>query len=480
MSDSLTKQAFLGVGWNAVGKFSTQGVSFILQIILARLLAPSDYGIIAMMAIFLQIAAVFVDSGFANALIQKKDCEEKDYSTVFYYNFAVSIGVYAILFLIAPLVANFYEIELITDVMRVASLVVIINALSIVQRTKLVKKIDFKSQTIVSFYSSLLSGVAGVAMAYYGFGVWALCGQSLLNSLFQFVFFYFFVRWHPRLIFDKESFHKLFSFGSRILAASIISVIYSNLYTIVIGKRFNSRDLGFYSRADHFAIFPSSNIGSIINSVVFPTLSKIQESDDKLRFAYRKIIRYSSFIIFPLMIGLSAVADPMIRTILGEKWAEAIPYLQVLCFALMWDHLSSLNLNLLYVKGKSNLVLRLEIIKKSIAITILFAAMPFGIIAMCWGRVLYGVIAFYINSYYTKKLINLSFWNQLQDFFPYLIVSGLLGGLIILLYHMVPMQPIWALFDGITIYSFSYIVLSMVLFKEIKEEVLLLLNKVKK
>ena len=480
MAQSLKKQAFSGVGWNAVGRFSTQGVSFILQIILARLLAPSDYGIIAMMAIFLQIAGVFVDSGFANALIQKKDCEEKDYSTVFYYNFAVSIGVYAILFLIAPFVAKFYKIELITDVMRVASLVVIINALSIVQRTKLIKQIDFKSQTIISFYSSLLSGIAGVAMAYYGYGVWALCGQSILNSLFQLILFYLFVRWHPKPIFNINSFHELFSFGSRILAASIISIIYSNLYTIIIGKRFNSKDLGFYSRADQFAIFPSSNIGSIINGVAFPTLSKIQDSDDKLRFAYRKIIRYSSFIIFPLMIGLSAIADPMIRSLLGEKWAEAIPYLQVLCFALMWDHLSSLNLNLLYVKGRSDLVLRLEIIKKSIAISILFVTMPFGIMAMCWGRVLYGFIAFYINSYYTKKLINLGFWNQLQDFLPYLILSGLTGGLTILLYHITPMQPIGAFLAGIVFYGFSYMVLSIALFKEIKEEAQLLINKMKK
>lgn len=480
MAESLKKQAFVGVGWNAIGSYSTQGVNFILQIILARLLSPSDYGIIAMMAIFLQVAAVFVDSGFGKALVQKKDCEEKDYSTVFYYNLAVSIAIYIILFAISPFVARFYDIPILTDVMRVASLVVIINALSIVQRTKLEKNIDFKSRSIVSFASSLLSGVAGIVMAYYGLGVWALCGQSILNSLFQLVFFYFFVRWCPSLVFSKDSFHEMFSFGSKLLITNIINVIYSNLYTIVIGKRFNSRDLGFYSRADQFAIFPSTNICAIISGVAFPTLSKIQDDDDKLRFAYRKIIRYSSFIIFPLMVGLAAVADPFIRTLLGEKWANTIPYLQVLCFALMWDHLSTLNLNLLFVKGKTNLVLKLEIIKKSIAFVILLASIPFGIITMCWGRVLYGVVAFYINTSYTKKLIGLSFIQQVMDFMPFLVIAFGMGLLVYLTCSFLLANPILLLFISILLGAIIYLGCSWLFVSEIRNEVASVLRKVRK
>ena len=480
MGDSLKKQAFVGVGWNALGRFSTQGVSFILQIILARLLSPSDYGIIAMMAIFLQVAAVFVDSGFGKALVQKQNCEEKDYSTVFYYNLAVALSVYAILFAIAPLVARFYEIEILTKVMRVASLVVIINALSIVQRTKLEKRIDFKSQTIVNFTSALLSGLAGIAMAYYGFGVWALCGQSILNSLLQLILFYLFVRWRPTLVFSKESFHEMFAFGSKILTASIISVIYSNLYTIVIGKKFSSKDLGFYSRADHFAVFPSSNIGTIISGVAYPTLSKIQNNDDKLRYAYRKIIRYSSFIIFPLMIGLAAVSDPFVRALLGEKWAETIPLLKILCFALMWDHLSSLNVNLLYVKGKSNLVLKLEVIKKTIAIAILFASIPFGIIMMCYGRVLYGMIAFYINTSYTKKLIGLSFWQQVMDFLPYLGLSLGMGIIVYLLCSFLPISPAMLLVVGLLVGAIVYLGGSLMFLGEIRAEATSILKKIKK
>lgn len=480
MAESLKKQAFVGVGWNAVGSLSTQGVNFILQIILARLLSPSDYGLIAMLAIFLQIAAVFVDSGFGKALVQKLDCEEKDYSTVFYYNLAVSFGLYAILFFIAPFVARFYNIPLLTKVMRVASIVVIINALSIVQRTKLEKNIDFKSRSIVTFASSVLSGIVGIAMAYYGFGVWALCGQSILNSLFSLIIFYYFVRWRPSFIFSKESFHEMFSFGSKILVTNVINVIYNNLYTIVIGKRFNSKDLGFYSRADQFAVFPSSNICAIISGVAFPTLSKIQDNDDKLRFAYRKIIRYSSFIIFPLMIGLASVADPFIRALLGEKWAETIPFLQILCFALMWDHLSSLNLNLLFVKGKSNLVLKLEVIKKSIALAILFASIPFGIIVMCYGRVLYGIIAFCINTSYTKRLIGLSFWQQVMDFLPFLCLSFGMGALVFFICSSLSVYPIWSLIIGLVIGFIVYLVSSLLIFREIKEEAISIIRKIRK
>lgn len=479
MAESLKIKAFVGVGWNAIGSFSTQGVNFILQIILARLLSPSDYGIIAMLAIFLQVAAVFVDSGFGKALVQKQHCEEKDYSTVFYYNLVVSIGIYAVFFFSSPLVARFYNIPILTDVMRVASLVVIINALSVVQRTKLEKKIDFKSRSIVNFLSSFLSGIAGITMAYYGFGVWALCGQSLLNSFFHLIFFYYFVRWRPSLIFCRDSFHEMFSFGSKILLTNVINVIYSNLYTIVIGKRFNPKDLGFYSRADQFSIFPSSNICAIISGVAFPTLSKIQDDDNKLRIAYRKIIRYSSFIIFPLMIGLAAVADPFIKALLGEKWAETIPYLQILCFAMMWDHLSTLNLNLLFVKGKSNLVLKLEIIKKSLALLILFSTIHFGISIMCLGRVFYGMIGFYLNTTYTKRLIGLSFGQQVYDFLPYLVISGGMGVLVYFLNSILQVNHIWSLVIGIIVGSVFYLGSSLAFFGEIREEAATLITRLR-
>jgi O-antigen/teichoic acid export membrane protein len=262
------------------------------------------------------------------------------------------------------------------------------------------------------------------------------------------------------------------------LVASIITVIYNNLYTIVIGKKFNSRDLGYYSRADQFAVFPS-NIGGIISNVAFPTLSKIQSCDDKLEYAYRKIIRYSSFVIFPLMIGVASVAEPFIISLLGEKWRGSVPFLQILPFALMWDHLSSLNLNLLYVKGKTDLVLKLEILKKAIAVIILFTSIPFGIIVMCLGRVLYGILAFYINTSYTKKLIGLSFFQQVYDFLPYLILSLIMGGIVFTLVSVIPVSSILALIIGVFIGGFIYMALSLLLFKEIREEIFVLVGRMK-
>ena len=480
MKSSLKKQALVGIGWNAIGRFSTQGVSFVLQIFLARLLSPSDYGIIAMISIFLQITAVFVDSGFGKYLVQKQECEERDFSTVFYYNLLVSIVLYLLLYAIAPLVARFYDIGILTKVMRVTSLVVIFNALSIVPRTKLEKSIDFKSQSIVLFISSLISGLVGVLMASYGFGVWALCGQTILNSILQFLLFKFFVHWKPSLVFSKDSFYEMFSFGSKIIGASLISVIYNNLYTIIIGKKFNSQDLGYYSRADQLAIFPSSNIGLIISNVAFPVLSSIQNDNQKLCSVYRRIISYSSFVIFPLMLGLSAISEPFILALLGEKWVGAVAYLQILCIALMWDHLSMLNLNLLYVKGKTNLILKLEAIKKTCAVLILFATIPLGIMAMCLGRVIYSLIALYINTYYTKQLIGLSLSQQIQDFSPYLTVSFVMSLVVYLFSHTFSGSPIIILLLGIVIGGIVYLTFSLIFIRGIREEFWSLLNKIKK
>ena len=455
MTQTLKEQAVKGTAWSAIERFSSQGVSFLIQLVLARLLMPEDYGVIAMLAIFLQIAQVFIDCGFANALIKKLDCTEADYSTVFYYNLAVSVGIFILFFFTSPLVASFYEVPILTNVMRVISLTLIINALCIVQRTKLVKQIDFKTQTKVSILSVIISGGVGILFAYKGFGVWALCVQSILYSLAQFVFLLIYVRWKPQLIFSRDSFHEMFNYGSKILGAGLISVIYNNLYTIVIGKRFESESLGYYSRAEHFVKFPSTNIGSIVARVSLPVISKIQDDNEKLVVVYRKIIKYSSFIIFPLMLGLCAVAKPFIVVLLSEKWIGAVVILQILCLEYMVDHLSVLNLNLLYVKGRTDLVLKLEIIKKTIAVAILLCSIPFGITIMCWGRVLYSVIAVFINSYYTNKLINLSVWRQLLDIFPYFLVSSVMAVVVFmssLMFSSYAAQLVIGILIGIMLY----------------------------
>lgn len=427
MTENLRKKTVSGVFWSAIERFSLQGVQFIINIIMARLLLPSDYGIIGMLAVFLLISQTFIDGGFTNALIQRKDRTEIDYSTVFYFNIFVAFLFYILIFVSAPLIADFYNMPDLRDVARIISLSLIISSLSAVHKTKLTIDIDFKTQSKISLTAALISGVIGIWLAYENFGVWALVTQTLVNSILQTGLYYLFSHWFPLRIFSWVSFRILFSFGSKLLASSLIHTVYYNLYSIVIGKKFSAADLGYYTRAEQFAVFPSSNVNSIISRVTFPILSGIQDDDERLAFAYRKYIRLASFIIFPLMIGLAVLAKPLIILLLTEKWLGIVVLLQILCLDWMLDHLSIINLNLLYVKGRSDWALRLEVIKKTIATIILFASIPLGIVGMCWGRVLYSVIATYLNSYYTKSLIGLSLGTQIKDILPSLMIAVLMG-----------------------------------------------------
>lgn len=476
MGESIRNKTIKGIAWSAIERFSVQGVSFLVQIVLARLLAPSDYGIIAILAIFLQVAQVFIDSGFANALIKKSNCSEEDFSTVFWYNLGISLFLYVILFITAPFVSIFYKNDIITTVFRVISLTIIINAFSIVQQTKLIKAVDFKSQSKVTLISSISSGIIGILLAYKGFGVWALVYQQISNGILRFILYIGISKWFPSIKWSNSAFKYVFNFGSRLLAASLISVIYKNLYSLVIGKRFTSADLGYFNRADSFAMFPSNNIGNIISRVSFPIFSSIQDDNEQLLYAYRKLIRYSSFIIFPLMFGLLAVSEPFILVTLTEKWKLCIIILQILCIDWSLDHITLLNLNLLYVKGKTDLVLKLELIKKTIAITILVVSIPLGLIAMCWGRVLYSVIATILNTYYTNKLLNFGFLKQVSDFSPFIIASVFMAVLLNCFMKLFN-DPIEQLISGIVIGIIIYFIISLLFFRSIITDLISMIKK---
>lgn len=459
--ENLKSKTVSGVLWSAVERFSSQGVQFVINIIMARLLLPVDYGMIGMLAVFLQISQAFIDGGFTNALIQRKDKTEVDFSTVFYFNIIIAFIFYVLIFYSAPLIADFYNMPDLTNVARVIALSLIISSLSAVHKTKLTINIDFKSQSKISLIAALISGVIGIWMAYGGFGVWALVIQILVNAVLQTILCYLFLRWFPLKVFSLKSFKALFSFGSKLLVSSLIHTVYYNLYSIVIGKRFSATDLGYYTRAEQFAIFPSSNVNSIISRVTFPILSSIQDDNERLASVYRKYIRLASFIIFPLMIGLAVLAKPLIILLLTEKWLGIVILLQILCLDWMLDHLSIINLNLLYVKGRSDWALRLEIRKKIIATTILFISIPFGIAGMCWGRVIYALIATYMNTRYTKSLIGLSFATQIKDILPSLIIAILMGGIVycsIVLFSSVVLQ----LFVGFVVGAGCYIAISFV------------------
>lgn len=419
----LKEKTISGVKWNAIGRFSTQGITFLIGLLLARLLSPSDYGVVGMLGIFFAIAQTFIDSGFSSALIRKKDCSDIDYSTAFYFNIVVGIISFIILFSSAPYIARFFDTPILLDVTRVLSVNLFINSLTVVQHAKLNAAIDFKSQAKVSLLSTLISGGIGLSMAYLGFGVWSLVYQSVSLAIVRAILLWWATQWRPQPVFSRESFKYLFGFGSKILSASLLHTIYANLTTIIIGKFYTAKDLGYYSRGESLATLPSSNIIGILQSVTYPILAKIQDDDVRLMQAYRKYISMTSMVIFFGMCLLAALAKPFILTLLTEKWANSIIYLQVFCFAWMFDHLCALNLNILYVKGRSDLVLRLEIIKKTISISMIVAAIPFGVLAICISRAIYTQIAVVINTYYTGKLYGLGYFDQVRDFIKYLLYS---------------------------------------------------------
>lgn len=422
---------------------------FVVMIIMARILTPADYGLVGMLTIFIAVSQSLIDSGFSQALIRKQDRSEIDNSTVFYFNIGVGIILYIILFLSAPLIAKFYNEPLLIPITRTIGLSLILNSLVVVQRAILTVQLDFKTQAKASLTGAVISGTIGIWMAYSGFGVWAIVWQQISNFAVITALLWILSKWKPIWAYSWKSFKELFSFGSKLLASGLLDTMYRNIYLIVIGKVFKASDLGYYTRANQFADFASSNITGIFQRVTYPVLCTIQEDDKRLAEVYRKLLRTSAFVIFPLMLGLAAVASPMVITILTEKWLYSAVLLQILCFSQMWFPVHAINLNLLQVKGRSDLFLRLEIIKKIIGVAILCITLPFGLIALCWGMVANSIIALVINTHYTGKLIHLGFIAQIRDLIPILFLSGVMALAVFLTMTFIPMHTGLALAVGI-------------------------------
>lgn len=451
MSESLRHKTTKGLLWSSVENFSNQGVQFIFSIILARILAPSDYGVVAMVAIFFAVAQSFVDSGFSNALIRKKDRTEEDMSTCFYFNIVVGLVAYAVLFVISPWVAEFYNQPILSPIVRVSGLNVLLNSLCVVQQAKLTFNIDFKSQAKVTLTATIISGTIGVILAYMGYGVWSLVWQGVASAVCRTCLLWIIAGWRPKSRFSKQSFHYLFGYGSKLLASGLLDTIYNNVYPIVIGKFYSPAQLGLFSRAQGWASLPSSNITRILQRVTFPVLSSIQDDEERLRADYRCLLKMSAFVVFPLMLLLAAVASPLIRVVITSKWDCCAIYLQVVCFAMMWYPIHAINLNLLQVKGRSDLFLRLEIIKKILGITIMCVTIPLGVLAMCYGMVVSSVLCLFINTYYTGKLINVGFLKQMKDLFPVFSISflsGIMAYLVVISFDIEWVRLILGLFGG--------------------------------
>lgn len=423
MAESLKRQAVGGVIWSAVERFSVQGVQFAVMIAMARVLSPSDYGLVGMLAVFIAVAQSLVDSGFSQALIRKQGRTAVDESTVFYFNVVVGFLLYGVLCLSAPLVARFYDAPELEPLMRVVCLSVVFNSLAVVQRARLTLDIDFKTQAKASLTAAVVSGVVGIWMAYTGWGVWSIVAQQLANLGVNTLLLWVFTRWRPQWVYSWASFRELFSFGSKLMLSGLLDTLYRNVYLIVIGKAFSAEDLGYYTRAHQFSEFPSSSLTGILQRVTYPVLCKIQDDDARLASAYRRFLRVSAFLIFPLLAGLSAVAEPLILLLLKEQWLFAATLLQIICFSMMWYPIHAINLNLLQVKGRSDLFLKLEVIKKIIGVVILCATLPFGLVVMCAGQIVSSVLCLAINTHYTGKLIQVGFIRQMRDLFPVLALS---------------------------------------------------------
>lgn len=475
--ESLKNKTKKGLAWSMIERFATQGVQFLFGIILARLLSPDDYGIIAMPLVFLAIAQCIIDSGFSTALIRKPELTEDDLSTAFYFNIGIGILCYAVLFFSSPLIADFYHTPILSSLLKVTALAVLFNPLCAVQQAILTRKIDFKTQAIVSLSGAVVSGIVGLYMAYNGFGVWSLVFQQVGGYVMRTILLWILGKWKPKRKWSWESFHYLWGFGSKMLGSGLLDTIYNNIYPIVIGKYFSANDLGNFTRAQQFANLPSSNVTGVLQRVTFPVLSSIQNEDERLERNYRKILKLSAFLVFPLMLLLSAVSTPLIRILLTDKWAGCIILLQILCFALMWYPIHSINLNLLQVKGRSDLFFQLEVIKKILGVIIMCITIPNGIIWMVGGGIVGSIFSLFINTYYTGKLINVGFCKQMGDLLPIFGVSFTMWGIVHATFLLT--ENIYAQLSlGVIVGPLFYIVSAKVLLKsEWSDAVSMILKK---
>lgn len=445
-----------GIFWSAIERLSLQLVQFVVGIIIARFVLPSDYGLIAMLGIVLAISQTFIDSGFSNALIQKKDVSEIDYSTVFYFNIIASVVLYTVLYLSSSSIASFYHEPQLKILIKYVGLNIVISSFSIVHRAKLIIRLDFKSQAKITFLSVLISGLAGIIMACNDYGVWSLVVQALLNGFLNTLLLFYCLKWLPRFVFSWKAFKQLFSFGSKILASSLLHTIYINLYSLVIGKKYSAADVGFYNRASSMGQLFPINISTIIGRVVYPMQCQLQDEDEELSRYFQKNIRVTSFIVFPITIWLSVLSQPLISILLTERWLPASSLLSILCWGYLWCPISVINNQILNAKGHSDYYFKAEFIKKIIAIAILFITMPLGLVVLCYGIVLYYMLDVLISIYYSKKVIYTGYLDQMRAISLPFIVS-VVSGIVILGSIYFFDDALMKLFIGLFVGLLSYI-----------------------
>lgn len=420
---TLKSKTTTALKWSAIERLVTQAIQLVVMLLLAKLLGPQAFGLIGMLAVFIAISQVFVDSGMSSALIRKQTPSESDFTTAFIFNITIACACYAVLFLTAPLIAAFYQQPELTNLVRVLGFVVVINSFTLVQRAKLSINMDFKTLAVASLVAVMFSTCIALYLAHINMGVWALIGQTLSFAIFSGFLLVFLKPWKPKGGFSMVSFSKLFGFGSKLLVAGLIDTLYRNIYQLIIGKQFTASDVGHFTQADQLTKMPVTTMTMIIQRVTYPMLSSIQEDVKRLDDTYILTLRFAALVIFPLMFGLAVLADVLIPTLLGSAWQPSAILVSILALGLLLHPVHAINLNYLQVKGRSDLFLKLEIIKKAITTAILFISVPYGVKGICIGIVVQSYIALFINTYYNGRLSDLSLLRQLKALIPLFLLS---------------------------------------------------------
>lgn len=455
MPESDKKIIIINLLWKFLERGGYQGILFIVQIILARLLSPADFGNIAIISVFINLANVFVQSGFNTALIQKRDADELDYSSVFFLSLSISAFLVIMIWFFSPTIAQFYRQPLLKDLLRGISFVLILGAINSIQIAFLSKRMQFKLLFFSSLGAAIISGTVGIVSAYVGAGVWALIIQQILNSFSSCVIMWFTVKWRPKMLFSFQRIKGLFSYGWKLLCSGLIDTLYKNLYNLIIGKMYNSTVLGYYNKADQFPQVVVSNINGSIQSVMLPALSKYQDDSKQMKNMVRRAIVTSSFFIFPIMIGMAACAENLVVILLTEKWLNCVQFLQILCFSYALWPIHTANLQALNAMGRSDIFLKLEVVKKIIGIISILVCAPFGVTALVWALLVVGMISTILNAWPNKKLLNYSLMEQFKDIMPSFFVAMIMGGLVYGISYL-PIPPlinlIMQIITGVCVY----------------------------
>lgn len=423
----LKKQVATGAIWVFMDQFGVQLVSFVVNLVLARLLMPADFGTIALFNVVINICSVLINGGMSSSLVRTQSVDERDLSTVFWFNMATTALLYLLVFIAAPAIGQFYQLPILGPIIRVYSIVLIIDSFVHVQAVLFDKKLDFKTTFKVRLPSVIVGGLAGIGFALAGMGVWSLVYSALLQNLLYTLQYWFYSEWRPTFTFDRDKFNTHFAFGIRLTLSALLNVIFNNVYSIVIGKRFSETTLGYYNRAESLKNLPINNISTALNKVTYPLFAKFSNDDQQLRHAYRRVLKLVIFIVAPTISLMVIAAEPIIRLLLGAKWLPAVPYFQLMALGALFQPIHNYNLNVLQVKGRSDLYLKLEIIKKICIVVAVVVGLRYGVYGLIWGQVAVSVASLFINTHYTARFLDYSMRQQLYDLLPSIFVSCALG-----------------------------------------------------